>query len=112
MAGIAQKSGPPGNCNSVGNSGGKLGRSGPPGNGNAASHCVYAYLATGRLPKGAADIGRLMNSFRFELESAVRGKHGDVTLHAAALVQTACRHEARAQLLQRYLRVEPDLSLD
>lgn len=86
-------------------------KSGPPRNRNAAKHYVHSYLAQGRLPKGASYTTRLMYEFRHQLEAVVSQKHGEVTLFHAALIQTAIRHESRAQLLQRWLRTEEGLTL-
>jgi hypothetical protein len=74
------------------------------GNRNAAKHGVYGYLAIGSLPKGASYIRRQLGRFEGALRDAVTYKHGEVGVYHAALIQTACRHEGRAQLLTRWLR--------
>jgi hypothetical protein len=52
-----------------------------------------------------------MFALRRELEGAVTAQGRDVGVYHSALIQSACRHETRAQLLQRYLRESPDLTL-
>ena len=74
------------------------------GNRNRTTHGVYGYLAIGSLPKGASYIRRLLGQFRASLDSAVQEKCGEIGVYSAALIQSACRHEARAQLLTRWLR--------
>lgn len=77
------------------------------GNTNAQRHGVYGYLSIGRLPKGAAYIRRQLSAFRRELERAVADQcNGDMGIRDAAFVHSACRHEARAQLLGRWLRCD------
>jgi len=76
----------------------------PPQNRNATKSGLYGYLAIGSLPKGASYIRRLMGEFERGLRAAVLAKSGELTLYAAAVCQTATRHEARAMLLQRWLR--------
>ena len=79
---------------------------------HAIRHGKYAYLALGSLPKGASYIRRLIGQFRGALEQAVRDKEGEITIYSTALVQSACRHEGRAQLMTRWLRLtEPKLTL-
>lgn len=73
-------------------------------------HGRYSYLAMGRAPQGCEYIGRLVGQFRKALEAAVTEKHGEVALYHAALIQSACRHEGRAQLLTRWLRLCDELS--
>lgn len=83
---------------------------GSKGNRNALVHGKYAYLAVGRLPPGASYIRRLLGAFQRATEAAVVEAHGEIPLTKAALIQSAVRHEGRAQLLTRWLR-ESDLSL-
>ncbi len=47
---------------------------------------------------------RLIGQFRHSLEDVVLQRVGEVSLYSGALIQSACRHEGRAQLLQRWLR--------
>ncbi len=67
---------------------------------------VRAYLAIGSLPKGASYIRRSLGKFRLALERSVLDKEGEICLYNAALIQTVVRHEGRAQLLTRWLRIE------
>jgi hypothetical protein len=77
-------------------------------NGHAITTGLTSYLSTGRWPKGASYVQRLLNGLRRGLERAVV-EHGDkVDEYAACIIQSACRHEARALLLQRKLRREVD----
>ena len=81
---------------------------GQPGNRNAMRHGVYSYLALGRMPKGCGYIYTLSRKLRTQLELELVNKHGEVSIYRAALVQTACRHEARAQLSSRWLKHNAD----
>lgn len=74
------------------------------GNVNALKHGVRSYLAIGKLPKGASYIRRNLGQFRRTAEKCVMDVFGEISLHKGALIQSACRHEARAQLLTRWLR--------
>jgi hypothetical protein len=76
----------------------------PKGNRNRTAHGIYGYLATGSLPKGASYIRRQLGNFERELRRRVLEKRGEVSVLSAALIQTAVRHEGRAQLLNRWLR--------
>jgi hypothetical protein len=67
---------------------------------------TYSYLSTGRWPKGASYVGKTLKGLRRDLERAVNERGTKVEEWAACLIQSACRHEARAQLLQRKLRLE------
>ena len=74
------------------------------GNRNAIRTGVYSFLTTGKYPRGASYVGRLIGQLRHSLESIVLGREGEVSVFNAAVIQSACRHEGRAQLLQRWLR--------
>ena len=76
----------------------------PKGNRNRTTHGKHGYLATGSLPKGASYIRRSLGQFRLALENSVQDKEGEICLYNAALIQSSIRHEARAQLLTRWLR--------
>ena len=78
--------------------------SAPKGNRNRTTHGVHGYLAIGSLPKGASYIRRSLGQFRLALENSVQDKEGEICLYNAALIQSSVRHEARAQLLTRWLR--------
>jgi len=62
------------------------------------------------LPEGARYIRRQLGQFRRHLETTILERDGELSVFHAALIQSACRHEGRAQLLTRYLR-EAGLSL-
>lgn len=74
----------------------------PAGNGNAVRHGLTA----GQLPKGAAYIARSTSQFRTALEGAIVEMKGEISLHDAAVIQTAIRWERHALLVQRWLRKE------
>ena len=77
----------------------------PPMNRNATRHGLRA----GRLPKGAAYVRRECDALRRIIEDAVAdANNGNVTLHQAALIQTAIRWERHAMLAQRWLRLQID----
>jgi len=83
----------------------------PVANLNAQKHGLYAFLALGSLPKGASYIRRQGGRLRVQLTQAVLESGRKVGVTAAATINSACRHEGRAMLLQRYLRLEADLPL-
>ena len=76
----------------------------PPANRNAIRSGVYSFLANGRYPRGASYVGRLIGQFRHSLEDVILQRDGEVSLYNGAVIQSACRHEGRAELLQRWLR--------
>ena len=81
----------------------------PQGNANAMRHGVSSYLCLGKLPKGGAYIRRQLSLLKQQLERDVQDLYGELTTYHAALIQSACRHEGRAQLLTRWMRqVEND----
>lgn len=80
------------------------------GNRASLTHGVHAFLATGSLPKKASYIRRQLSQFKLALEAGVREKHSTISLYHAALIQSVIRHEARASLLQRWLRLGEGLS--
>ena len=45
-----------------------------------------------------------MGQLRHSLENILIERESEVTIYDAAVIQSACRHEGRAQLLQRWLR--------
>jgi hypothetical protein len=75
--------------------------------GNKAS-LRHGFYALGALPKGASHVRRLAGQFRAALTRLVRERHGGVDLVQGGLILSATRHEARAGLLQRWLRDEGD----
>jgi len=80
----------------------------PLGNTNAATHGVRGFLTVGSMPAGCVPIQRALRRLRVALEDAVAAKHGEVDLYHGALIHSATRHEGRAQLLQRWLRIQGD----
>lgn len=85
--------------------------SAPKGNRNREVHGYRAWLAVGRLPKGGAYIRRLLTTLRDQLETAVATADEEISLYKAALIQSVVRHEGRALLVGRWLRLQPDLPL-
>jgi hypothetical protein len=65
---------------------------------------IFSAFSTGRFPAGASYVQRLILQMRRGLEEALAERDGDKTpVWAAAMIQSACRHEGRALLLQRKL---------
>lgn len=84
---------------------------GPPvGSANGFKHGLRAEraFATGILPKKHAWIANRVTVLRKALEAAAFEVHGELTLKAALLIQSSCRHEQAALLAQRALRVDGD----
>jgi len=81
----------------------------PTHNGNAAKHYVYSFLTTGKLPPKCDYLRRQLGDFRRELDRLVLEQHGEVSMFHAARIQTCVRHEGRAQLLQKWLRDNPEI---
>jgi hypothetical protein len=75
------------------------------GNRNSMKAGLFAIAS---LPKGASYIRRLTAALRREVENAVREKLGEISLYHSALAQAAARHECRALLCQRWLRLHSD----
>ena len=65
-------------------------------------------LVLGRYPDGCSYVAKLANAMRRQIEAAVVALRGEIGIHDAGLIQSACRHESRALLLQRWLRVAPN----
>jgi hypothetical protein len=78
--------------------------SAPAKNSNAIRHGLMA----SKLPPKCSYIRRSIGTFRTALEAEVIQRFREITTFRAALVQSACRHETRALLLQRYLREAQD----
>jgi hypothetical protein len=76
------------------------------GNRLAITSGLSSYLSTGRWPKGASYVQRLVSGLRRGLEYAIAERGIKAEEYAVCLIQSACRHEARALLLQRKLRNE------
>ena len=83
----------------------------PRDNANRTRSGKRAWTTVKRLPKGSGLVRQALYAERDELESAVCLRHGEITLYHAAILQSAIRHSGRAQLLERWLRTEPDLGL-
>lgn len=83
----------------------------PRKNRNAITTGIYSFFTTGRLPRGASYISRLIRAMRAELEAATAAAHGEVSIPAAGLIQSAARHEAVALMLTRSLRLATDAPL-
>lgn len=77
-----------------------------PGNQHRLTHGCDGYLASGRMPPGCQYIARRLNTLRSLVTKAVEAKTGQISLYHAASIQSLIRHEARCQLLNRYLRRE------
>ena len=92
--------------NGLSGRGGSRGGHAPRGNTNAVTHGRYSFLANGRLPRGCSYLHGLLANLRRELEAAVFQKFGEVSFFHGCVVQEAIRHEGRAQLCQRYLRLD------
>lgn len=80
----------------------------PQGNRNALRHGLRA----SKLPAGCKYIEIAVNSFRRQIEDAVSESVAQSGVMQAALVHSACRHERRAQLAERWLRINADLPLN
>ena len=74
----------------------------PIGNRNSLRHGLRA----GRLPPKCSYIRRMTDDLRRHLENDVLNRRGAIDTYAAALIQSAIRHERRCLLLQRWLRDE------
>lgn len=125
MVGVAGRSGPPGNRNAEGNSGGgaPLGNRNAignasggahPGNMNAATHGLYSHLHNGKWPVYAQEAGlpEDLSSLRVQLEEAVSHRHGGISIKRAALIQSATRHEGAVRLLMLWLEENPGLPIE
>jgi hypothetical protein len=72
---------------------------------NARKHGVHGFLTLGRAPDGCGYVYRVVRQLRRQLEIDIQHKHGKVSTYHGALIQSACRHEGRAALLTRWLRL-------
>ena len=73
-------------------------------------HGLYSYLALGRAPQGCQYVFRLIGKFKQAIKAEVESIHGQVSIYHAALIQTACRHEGRAQPTRWLREGERELS--
>lgn len=76
----------------------------PPGNTNRASHGLYGV----GLPSGCQRVGRRLNEFRRSLCQAVECVAGEITLVAAASIDSACHWQRHLLLAARWLRMQHD----
>jgi hypothetical protein len=85
-------------------------KGGKPGNVNAMTSGRRAAkaLAIGKLPPNCGWITTRVNQLRRGLEAAAVDRYGELTLKAALLIQSVCRHEQAALLAQRWLRIHGD----
>ena len=80
--------------------------SAPHGNTNALKSGLTAsrhHLTLGNMPKKLRKVQGHASALRRELEAAVVAVHGEITLLAAARIQTAVRLETTCQLARRWL---------
>lgn len=80
----------------------------PRANSNAAKHGLRA----SKLPKEARSLETPLYQFRKHVRELLVETSGEVTTYAEAVLQSAIRHETRAMLAARYLRVQDDLKLE
>jgi hypothetical protein len=81
---------------------------GQPGNRNAQRHG----LRSSNLPAGCKAVENRLHQFGKAMRTAIVDARGGMSIVDAALVQSAIRHEKRAALAERWLRVEPELTLE
>ena len=84
-------------------------RGGQPNNRNRTRHGLRA----SGLPKGCSYLAAQLTTFRRSVRDELVRCHGEVGLYQEAILQSACRHEQRALLVSRWLRIENDkLTID
>lgn len=84
-------------------------RGGQPGNQNATRTGSRAHLLNlNGMPPKTRHIGRSVCRLRTLLEDAVKQVRGEITIVDACHIQSACRHEAVAQLTARQLQLSGD----
>lgn len=66
-------------------------------------HGVHRYLQVGRMPAGCSHLTSAIRGLEAELTDVVKATHGGLMVAHKALIQSACRHEARAALVQYWL---------
>ena len=76
----------------------------PLGNKNRTRHGLRA----SSLPAGCSYIEAQLASFRRYVHELVAARDGGVSIYQEATLQSACRHEQRALLAARWLRVDFD----
>src|SRR5262249_43302838 len=85
-------------------------RGAPEGNENATKHGLRGLTTSGRVPlkvKGGRHLRKRLGEMCLELGAEIRQRQGrDPSLFEIAVIQSAKRHEARAQLLERWLDKE------
>jgi hypothetical protein len=71
-------------------------------------HGVRAFLG-GKLPASNWRVRKLLNSLRTALESEVVVRRGEIDVYAAALIQSAIRHEGVCALWAQHLKDHGDV---
>lgn len=72
---------------------------------------LRAGLKVARLAHAERYIVHSSNALRLALEDAALRLYGGIKVQQAAAISTACRAEQNAQLMERWLRMEPELPL-
>jgi len=81
----------------------------PKGNKNATRHGLRA----SGLPKGCLYLQSQLTAFRSYFRHELEAKHGTTSMYEEAVLQSATRHETRALLASRWLRIEgEDLKIE
>lgn len=80
----------------------------PAGNRNSIRSGLKSFVI-GRFPPGCSYIARQAHLLRRQLRAAVTAQDGATTVWSESVISSACTHEARRLLLQRWLR-EADAS--
>ncbi len=83
---------------------------GPIGNRNRVTHGMRMEL--NELPNGCGRIRRERYRMRSLLEKTVLERDGQIEPYQAATIQTAIRWATHAALAARWLRIEPDLTIE
>jgi hypothetical protein len=65
-------------------------------------------LVSGKFPRGCSYVARVLAELRRQLEAAVVAAHGQVSILHAASINSAVRHEGRAILAGRWLRLHAE----
>jgi hypothetical protein len=68
---------------------------------------VKSGLNTNQLPRGCRRIAERVANLEEQILGEIAARNnGEIPLFQAALIQSACRHEQRVQLLYRWLRIK------
>jgi hypothetical protein len=76
------------------------------GNRHRMTAGLRGWASIGSYPKGCSYVRRITGRLRTQLEGGVAAIHGQITPYQTACIQSACRHEGVALLIQRWLRLE------